>query len=154
MTPTRIGDLPHRERPRERLLSQGVDALSERELLALVLRNGRPGESALELAAALIAEFGGLSGIAGARPEELARRPGIGLAKAAALVAAFRLARLAEDPPASPVLRSAADIAAIAAHRLRGVRRERVLVLVCSGANRLQHVVASRSAPGAAYRIT
>ncbi|MCL4291061.1 MAG: DNA repair protein, partial [Thermoleophilia bacterium] len=56
----RIKDVPEHERPRERLLARGVEALSERELLALVLRNGRQGESALDVAAALLAEFGSL----------------------------------------------------------------------------------------------
>lgn len=132
--------MPERERPRERLMVRGIEALSERELLALVLRNGRQGESAIDLAAALIAEYGSLSGIAAARPEELARRPGVGPAKAAAVVAAFRLGRLADRAPESICLRSGADIAAVAMRELAGVRRERVLVLVCDAANRLRKV--------------
>src|SRR4051794_2190754 len=56
----KIQDLPIRERPRERLLSLGVSALSDRELIALVLRNGRRGESALDVAGKLLADFGSL----------------------------------------------------------------------------------------------
>lgn len=138
----RIQDVPEHERPRERLLARGVEVLSERELLALVLRNGRQGESALDVAGALISEFGSLQALASALPEELARRPSVGPAKAAALVAAFRLGRLAASGEPPPVLRSAADVAAVAMRELAGARRERVIVLVCDAANRLRRVVA------------
>ena len=139
---TRMADLPARERPRERLARLGPEALAERELLALVLGAGRPGESALDVAGALMAEFGGLAQLARARPEELSRRSGIGAARAAALVAAFRLGRLAADAvDEAPVLRCAEDVAAVALRELAGLRRERVIVLVCDGANRLRHVV-------------
>ena len=74
---TLIANLPPHERPRERLLRCGLEALSERELLALVLRQGRVGERALDLAASLLGEYGDLSALADARPEELAQRPGI-----------------------------------------------------------------------------
>ena len=137
-----MADLPARERPRERLLRLGPEALAERELLALVLGSGRRGESALEVAAALLAEFGGLAQLARARPEELRRRGGIGAARAAALVAAFRLGRLAVDAvDEAPTLRGAEDVAAVALRELAGLRCERVIVLVCDGANRLRHVV-------------
>lgn len=139
--PARLQDIPEGDRPRERLLRQGVEALSERELLAIILRSGRRGESAVDQAAALIAEHGGLSGLAAARPEELARRPGVGAAKAAAIVAAFRLGRLASRPLDPVVLRSSEDVAAVAMGELAATRRERVLVLVCDAANRLRRVV-------------
>ncbi len=133
--------LPH-DRPRERLWSRGVEALTERELIALVIRSGRRGESALDLAAALLAECGSLSALASARPEELATHHGIGPAKAAALLAAFRLGSLAtRSAPDRPLLTSGADVAAIAARELTGLRRERVLVLVCNAANRLLRTV-------------
>src|ERR1700730_3350593 len=88
------GVAPMHERPRERLTAQGTQALTERELVALVLRNGAPGESVLDLAASLLAEFGSLRAMAAARAEELAQRSGIGPAKAAALVAASPRARI------------------------------------------------------------
>jgi DNA repair protein RadC len=134
--------LPPHERPRERLLALGPEALTERELLALVLGKGRQGESALDLAASLLVDFDGLAGLAEARPEELAQRSGIGPAKAAAIVAAFRLGRLAGAAVREgPVLRSAEDAARVAMRELAGLRRERVIVLVCDGANRLRRVV-------------
>ncbi len=106
--PVVMAAVPPDERPRERLAVYGVESMSARELLALVLRNGTAGMSALDLADELLAEFGSLNVLARARPEELARRPGIGPAKAAALVAAFGLARKIERTPASRAsLRSA-----------------------------------------------
>ena len=103
--PSKRGDVDRRsaehDRPRERLLARGAEALSERELLALLLGKGRRGESALDLAAALLAEHGGLAGVAAARPEELARRPGIGPAKRASrtVVRVFSASRYPVDGP-------------------------------------------------------
>lgn len=132
---------PH-ERPRERLLARGADALSERELLALVLRSGTQGLSALDLADELLADHGSLRGLASALPEELTTRAGVGAAKAAALVAAFQLARrLAGQVDQAAVLRSASDVARIALVELDGARRERVIVLICDSANRLRRTV-------------
>jgi len=134
--------VPPHERPRERLFAGGAEALTERELLALVLRNGTRGVSALDLASELLADYGSLGALAVARPEELAGRKGVGPAKAAALVAAFQLSRratlLAEE---AVVLRSGDDVARAARGLLAGLRRERVLVLVCDAANRLRRTV-------------
>jgi DNA repair protein RadC len=99
---TVLSALPKHERPRERLRAVVVEALSERELLALVLRNGRTGESAVDLAGYLLAKFSGLAGLSRALPEELAMVPGIGQAKAASLVAALRLGALAGREVDSP----------------------------------------------------
>jgi DNA repair protein RadC len=138
----RIQDLPRGDRPRERLWAKGPDALSDAELLALVLRSGRPGESALRLATRMLADFGGVRMIAMARPEELAAYPGIGAAKAAALVSALRLAsRAASAGPESLPIKSPADLAAIAAEALGNERRERVVVLVLDSGHRLRRVV-------------
>lgn len=134
--------IPPSERPRERLGALGVEALSDRELLALVLRSGRPGVSALDLANELLAEFGSLHAIASAKLEELTRWSGVGEAKAAGLIAAFRLGRRAEHTETvGEQLRGPEDVARIANQQLRGLRRERVIVLVCDGANRLKKVV-------------
>lgn len=134
--------LPAHERPRERLVTQGSGALSDRELLALVLRNGAKGESALDLAGGLLADIGSLSALAAALPEELERRPGVGAAKAAALVAAFQLGRRAATPLAIGLILDSRDAIVNAAKpHLDGRRRERVVVLVCDGANRLRQTV-------------
>lgn len=86
-----IAEAPADLRPRERLLTGGAQALSDAELLAVVLRNGRPGRSALELASDLLIEAGGVRGLAGACYDRL-RRPGVGRAKVAAVLAATELA--------------------------------------------------------------
>jgi DNA repair protein RadC len=134
--------VPPHERPRERLLALGAEGLADRELLALILGNGTRGTSVLDVAAELLAEYGGLSQLAKARPEELSTRPGVGAAKSAALAAAFQLGQRAErDESPSRVLRSPDDVALVARQELGNGRRERVLVLVCDAANRLRRTV-------------
>lgn len=87
-----IRELPPEERPRERLLVSGEAALSDAELLAVLLRTGRRGASALDLARELLREAGGLEGLPGLAPLALRRR-GVGPAKAAAVRAAVELGR-------------------------------------------------------------
>lgn len=81
------------ERPRERLLTQGAAALSDAELLAVFLRTGMRGKSALDLARELIVRHGSLTRLASADQNALTATPGIGPAKAAQLQAALELAR-------------------------------------------------------------
>lgn len=138
---TSIGDIPPQDRPRERLGSRGVDALTDAELLALVLRSGTRVQGVVDLAGALLAEYRDLAALAAARPEELAAKCGVGEAKAASLVAAFELGRRMTAVVEPTVLRSAEDVARIARQELAGARRERVLVLVCDAANRLRRTV-------------
>ena len=87
-------DMPMQERPRERLMRLGAMALSDRELLAILLRTGKQGDSALTLADQLLAHFQGeLRRLTFAVPEEFQQVSGIGEAKAITLVAACELAR-------------------------------------------------------------
>jgi DNA repair protein RadC len=137
----RIVDLPKHDRPRERLWHRGPDALSQAELLALVLRDGRPGESALELAAALLAEYGSLSVLARATPEELAGRPGMGPAKTASVLAALTLAHYLGSGEPRVIIRRPEDLATIAQRELGNLRRERVLVIVLDAGNRMLRLV-------------
>lgn len=105
-----IRDWPAAERPRERLAQQGAAALSDAELLAIFLRVGIRGKSAVDLARELLASFDGdLARLAAASTKDLARLPGIGPAKAAQLAASLELARRAlagslkvKDAMASP----------------------------------------------------
>ena len=103
---TRIKDLPNRERPRERLAELGPDALSDAELIAILLRTGLQGKSAVDVGAELVQQFGTLSALAQATLEELQSIKGIGRDKAIALQSAFTLARrmAAEIREAAPVL--------------------------------------------------
>ena len=87
-----VRDLPDDERPRERLLRKGGGALADAELIAVLLRTGRPGLSALGLARELLHQRGGLVGLLGSGPA-LLRLSGLGPAKIAALLSALELAR-------------------------------------------------------------
>ena len=87
-----ICDWPATERPREKLLARGAEALSDAELLALFLRTGVRGRSAVDVARDLLGRFGGLRGLMGARREEACGSPGLGPAKYAELQAALELA--------------------------------------------------------------
>ena len=88
----KILDLPEAERPRERLAEGGGGALSDAELLAVLLRTGRPGQSAVEMAQELLEEAGGLAGMVQSTLASL-DRPGLRQAKAATLLAALELGR-------------------------------------------------------------
>ena len=136
----KVLDLPEVDRPRERLLSRGVAALSDRELLALVLGSGLPGCDAIELAALLIGEVGGLSALATADPHALKRLPGIGAGKAARVAAAFELARRAAAAVDRRRIAGSTDVAAVAAPYLRGLRHERVVVVACDNSGGLLRV--------------
>jgi DNA repair protein RadC len=86
-------DWPEAERPREKLLSQGPTALSDAELLAIFLRTGTPGQTAVELARELLGEFGSLRSLLQANQQQLCAAPGLGPAKFAQLQAVLELAR-------------------------------------------------------------
>ena len=91
-----ITDWPESERPRERLLAHGPQALSDAELLAIFLRVGIKGKSAVDLARDLLVHFdGSLARLADASPNELAQLPGLGPAKAVQRAATLELARRA-----------------------------------------------------------
>jgi DNA repair protein RadC len=118
--------LPLEDRPRERLLSHGAEALSSAELLAVLLRTGTRRATAAELAAGLLATFGSLGALSRAHPAELAQHEGIGPAKAGAVLAAFELGRRVQNaPPARrAVIRTPADVAALLGSQMRGLDRE------------------------------
>jgi DNA repair protein RadC len=100
----RIADLQRSDRPRERLANQGAGALAEAELVAILLRTGIQGMSALRLAETLLQDCGGVAGLRHARYDELRGRHGIGSAKAAQLLAAVIVAHNhpSGDPSPSP----------------------------------------------------
>ncbi len=88
-----IRDWPDTERPREKLLQRGAQTLSDAELLALLLGSGTKGRSAVELARALIAEFGSLRNLLNAEMPRCVAQSGVGPARYATLQAAVELAR-------------------------------------------------------------
>lgn len=88
-----IRDWPENERPREKLLARGAASLSDAELLAIFLRTGRRGKSALDLARELVAHHGGLRALFGADQKTFTEIPGLGPAKYAQVQAVLELAR-------------------------------------------------------------
>jgi len=94
----RIKDLPVNERPRERLAELGAEALRDAELIAILLRTGTKGRSAVQIADELVLRFGALHALARASLKELCEVKGIGRDKAIALKSAFTLAaRMARE---------------------------------------------------------
>src|ERR1700761_460779 len=89
----RIKDLPDSERPRERLAALGAGALKNSELIAILLRTGLQGMSAIQVAEQLLQKFGSLDALSRASLEDLRKIKGIGRDKAIALKSAFTLAR-------------------------------------------------------------
>ena len=86
-------NLPETERPREKLLAGGAETLTEAELLAVLLRHGVAGASALDLARSLLLEFGSLRGLLTAERDEVCRHRGMGPARWAEIQAALELVR-------------------------------------------------------------
>ena len=94
----KIRELPEHERPRERLAALGAAALSDSELIAILLRTGVPGANAVDVGQDLIKRFGSLGGLSRASVKELSGVRGVGQTKAVQLAAAFGLAtRLAKE---------------------------------------------------------
>ena len=128
---------PLPERPREKLLRQGAEALSDAELLALVLRTGCSSsqQSALDQARELLRVFENLNRLAEAVSSELRQIPGIGPAKAAELLAVFELSRRLSSFSLEPGtrLQSAADVYHHLHARMRPLKREQfhLLLLDC-----------------------
>jgi len=129
----RLKDQPASERPRERLVELGPDALSHAELIAILLRTGMKGANAVEIGKQLLARFGSLQELARTSLQDLRSVKGIGRDKAVTLLAAFALARkmVAEQRTESPVLDHPEAVANLMREdcRLRGVETFQVLLL-------------------------
>lgn len=89
----KIREMPPGERPREKLIHRGADALTDSELIAILLRTGLPGANAVEVARQLLKRYDSLSGLSRCSVKEIEAIPGIGSAKAVQLAAAFGLGR-------------------------------------------------------------
>jgi DNA repair protein RadC len=127
------------DRPRERLLASGAAALADAELVALLLGQGRPGRTALDLARDLLVTHGGVAGLGRSSASELTAHPGVGPAKAARVLAACELGRrreLAAAPRGERIL-TPADAARAAAARARDSAQECFLVLLLDARHRL-----------------
>ncbi len=122
----RITDWPEQERPRERLLSRGAGELSDAELLAILLRTGSRGLTAVDLARRLLKRFGGLRALLTADEQAFREAPGLGKAKFAQLQAVLEMGRrhLAEPMARGEAFTSPASTRAFLAARLRDRRAE------------------------------
>jgi len=144
MKSDRIKNWPKEERPRERLLSEGADRLTEAELLAIIVRVGQGtfkkgvrGQNASDFARTLLNEFGGLAGFDRAHTQDLLKVPGLGSAKVAQIKAAFRFGKLlCAGKSATVSFESSIEIADCFRPRFVGKRQESVVGIFLNGQNK------------------
>ena len=134
-----ITDWPAGERPREKLLQQGAAVLSDAELLAIFLRVGVVGKSAVDLARDLLSRFGSLNGIFAASAAEISQVHGMGSSKYVQLQAIFEMSRraLAEQMRARDVLSSPQQVRDYLCLKLGGLTREVFVVIFLDAQNRV-----------------
>lgn len=137
---------PVEERPRERLLQHGPGALTTAELLAILLRTGTGGQSAVELARSLLEKTGGLRELDRKGAEELQEAKGLGLAKIAQLKAALELGRrlMAEEKKVLGAVTSSKEVYEWLRPQMQGLVKEVFKALLLNGNNEvLESVTAS-----------
>ena len=129
----RLKDQPVSERPRERLVARGPEALTSAELIAILLRTGLKGANVVEIGRRLLQKYGSLHALARATVDDLKREPGVGPDKAATLVAAFALARRMEEErrDESPILDNPETVVSFLreTNRVKSVEEFQVLLL-------------------------
>ncbi len=138
----RITDLTASDRPRERLAELGPQALSNAELLAILLRVGIQGENSVQMSQRLMQDMGGLPGLHRASVLEISQQKGMGLAKAAQIKAAIELGvrlRL-EAPDERAAIHSPADAAALVQYEMSALPQEHLRVIHLDTRNRVIHI--------------
>jgi DNA repair protein RadC len=137
--PVRVAERPPSDRPRERLSALGPGALSDAELLALLLRTGTAREGVMEVATRVLATVGGLGALARLTPAALAELPGLGPARGAEIVAALELGRRASRDIAAerPQILRPRDAASLLEPTLGHLEHERSIVLLLDRRHRL-----------------
>ena len=135
----RIADLHETDRPRERLESLGPQALTNAELIAILLRVGVKGESAVGVGQRLLNKFGGLIGLHRAQFDDLKNQHAMGTAKASQIKAAIELGRrlTLESPEERPVINSPADAAALVQYEMSALEQEHLRVILLDRRNRV-----------------
>ena len=134
----KIHELPEQERPREKLAAHGAAALSDSELIGILLRTGLPGANAVDIGRQMILQFGSLAALARASLTELAKIKGVGPAKAVQLAAAFGLAsRLARENIGDAPLNSPAQIYELLGAEMRQLGKESLRVILLDAKLRL-----------------
>jgi len=135
-----VHDLPFSERPRERLLKHGVAALSQQELIALVLGSGTKGKSVMITAQMLLSEFQTIQKLAAASIEEMTKVKGIGIAKATQIKAALELSKRLEeqsDQGLKIAVKSPEDVIKAVKNKVKGKKKEHFFVLSLDTRNHL-----------------
>jgi DNA repair protein RadC len=134
-----IRDWPADERPREKLLERGAESLTDAELLALFLRTGVAGKSAVDLARELLDRFGGLSRLCLADQQQICDAPGLGPVKYTQLKAVMEMARraLKEDMHSSDALSSPAAVRSYLSLLLKDKPHEEFWVVFLDAQNRV-----------------
>ena len=141
MSQLKIREMPAQERPREKLLARGVSALSDAELIAILLRTGLRGTNAVEVGRQLLERYKSLTGISRCSVKELRRVPGIGPTKALELVAAFGLGeRLARETLSKQKLDSPELVSELVGPEMRRLRIESLRVILLDTRYRLLHI--------------
>lgn len=135
----RLKELAVGERPQERLVKHGAAALSDTELLAMLLRSGTRGQDVLTLATRLVSEAGSLAGLIAWTEKDFRRLKGIGRVKSLQLVTVMEIARrvLSQQAGEAPLLESAELVAAYFAPIATGLQVEKFWVLCLNRKNRL-----------------
>ncbi|MBE0696389.1 MAG: DNA repair protein RadC, partial [Anaerolineaceae bacterium] len=138
----RITDLSSSDRPRERLAELGPQALSNAELLAILLRVGIQGENSVQMGQRLLQDMGGLHGLHRASVLEISQQHGLGLAKAAQIKAAIELGiRLRiEAPEERAVISSPSDAAALVQYEMAALQQEHLRVINLDTRNRVINI--------------
>ena len=139
----RIMDMSEADRPRERLSTLGPQALTNAELLAILLRVGVKGENAVAVWQRLLKKFGGLTGLHRAPFADLKKQHGLGDAKAAQIKAAIELGRrlTLESPEERPSINSPADAAALVSYEMSALEQEHLRVILLDRRNRVLEAV-------------
>ncbi|MGF9700844.1 MULTISPECIES: RadC family protein [Paenibacillus] len=137
-------DIPHEERPRERMMEYGAGALSHAELLAILLRTGTRQESAVHMAQRILSEAGDIRSLMDMSLNELTAMKGIGMAKAVQLKAGIELGhRIAKSRRVqSSSIRTPRDAADILLEQLRYLQKEH---FVCLFLNSKNHIIAQET---------
>jgi DNA repair protein RadC len=131
MPQLKIREMPPEERPREKLAAHGASALTDPELIAILLRTGVVGTNVLEVARHLLKEFGSLGGLSRCGVDELSGIRGIGFAKAVQLVAAFGLGqRLARETLSKQKIDSPELVNELLGPEMRRLRKESLRVIL------------------------
>ena len=141
MSQLKIREMPQDQRPREKLLVHGVSALSDPELIAILLRTGLRGANAVEVGRQLLEKYKSLTGISRCSVKELVKIPGIGQTKALELVAAFGLGqRLAHETLSKQKLDSPELVSELVGQEMRQLRTESLRVILLDTRYRLLHI--------------